>query len=258
VIELRTIRIEECNPFLELLCTVFELDFERARTIFYSEPYFDVNHKWALIEDGKIATILTTTPLQFGWGEAIGISGVATAPHARGRGLAGTLLNFALEQSRSRGTDVCYLFARQATLYERSGFHVIDEVIRAQLKPHWDVTEFESLDLVEIQRRYNAWSVKHPDRLRRDSRRWKHWQLSMRFCEPIGSDGYLCTEGQLVREIVRMPETAVVPILPGSEWMGLRSLAEQVCLEVSDPKVELMLMSTDPQRKPQMFLTDQF
>ena len=124
MIELRTIRIEECNPFLELLCTVFELDFERARTIFYSEPYFDVNHKWALIEDGKIVTILTTTPLKFGWGDALGISGVATAPQGRNRGLAGSLLNFVLEQAKVRSFDVCFLFARQETLYERCGFQI--------------------------------------------------------------------------------------------------------------------------------------
>ena len=75
--EIRPIRLDETDAFLRILCTVFELDFFRAQGLFREEPLFDIDRKWALFERGEMVSILTTTPLIFGWGKANGIAGVA-------------------------------------------------------------------------------------------------------------------------------------------------------------------------------------
>ena len=103
MIEIRPIHRQEADTFLELLCKVFALDLARAKHVFFKEPMFDLERKWALFEDGKMLSILTTTPLQFGFGKAFGIAGVATEESARGRGLGGQILGRVLERMPSGG-----------------------------------------------------------------------------------------------------------------------------------------------------------
>ncbi|MFQ3677072.1 MAG: GNAT family N-acetyltransferase, partial [Fimbriimonadaceae bacterium] len=131
--EIRPIRGDEAETFLRLLCDVFELDFNRAHGVFFNEPMFDLQSKWALFDRGRMVSILTTVPLSFGWGDAIGIAGVATAPPERGKGRAGALVRFVVQNAFDLGCRSAYLFARQTAVYERVGFEVIDRVVRAPL-----------------------------------------------------------------------------------------------------------------------------
>jgi N-acetylglutamate synthase-like GNAT family acetyltransferase len=257
MIEIRPIREHEAEPFLGLLCNVFDLDIARARNIFYGEPLFDLNRKWALFEDGEPISILTTVGLEFGWGKAIGIAGVATHRHKQGRGHATRLLEHVLEESQKEGAAAAYLFARDQRVYEHIGFELLDEAVYAPIQGQPEFVLPRTLSFEEIKACYTKWSEADPSRLRRDEKRWKYWQWTLRVCTEHTS-GYLCLEGSLVREVV--PGGGSGPwILPaGTEWFGLRSMAKVVAAPIRDPRPELMLMGWRSPMLPQFFMTDQF
>src|SRR5438477_1449685 len=131
--DIRPIQSGEAEEFLRLLCSVFGLDYRRAFDVFFQEPLFDINRKWASFESGKIVCTLTTVPLIFGDGPAIGIAGVATEPENRGRNLATELLKESLRHSDSIGEGRALLFASCERLYERCGFKPLDQVISQPL-----------------------------------------------------------------------------------------------------------------------------
>jgi hypothetical protein len=61
VTEIRTIHESEGETFLRLMCGVFGLDFNRAYDVFFTEPLFDLDRKWALFEGNEMVSILTTS-----------------------------------------------------------------------------------------------------------------------------------------------------------------------------------------------------
>ncbi|PNA17660.1 hypothetical protein C1X78_26005, partial [Pseudomonas sp. MPR-R1B] len=89
---------------------------------------FDLDRKWALFEGGEMVSVLTTTPLLFGWGPAIGIAGVATAVNRRREGHAGRLIEQVLRAAARDGEGPALLLAKDVALYERLGFEPIDRV----------------------------------------------------------------------------------------------------------------------------------
>lgn len=256
--EIRPLRgTGEAEEFLQLLCDVFELDFDRAHGIFFNEPMFDLRRKWALFEGPEIVSILTTVPLTFGWGRAIGIAGVATRLDRQREGHAGRLLERVLQESEKAGEGPTLLFARETSLYERVGFKTIDQMVRAPIVAEVDEEMREMLSFDEIQGCYDAWASAHPDRLRRDERRWKFWKWNLRVCTPLPG-GYVCHEGKTIRECVmnRPPEKWLLPA--GSEWIGTTFMAEQLQIPLTDPELEFHFMAYRLDRMPQLFMTDQF
>ena len=257
MIDIRPIRPPEAESFLELLCGVFDLDIGRARSIFFSEPLFDLNRKWALFDGSQILSILTTVPLEFGWGRAIGIAGVATDVNHQREGLAAQLLETVLEES-SRGGEVgAMLFAKDTRLYERTGFKVLDEVVRGPLvyEPETDIPSGYEFDT--IRSIYDKWAEADDNRLRRNDLRWKYWKWNLRVCTPF-HDGYLCFEGGMIREVVvNSPATEwILPI--DTEWLGLKSMAEGLGAQLGPTDTDLMLMGRGIPDMPQFFMTDQF
>ncbi len=257
MIEIRTIQQTEAAPFLRLLCEVFDLDYDRANGIFLNEPMFDLRRKWALFDAGEMVSILTTVPLEFGWGRAIGIAGVATKVSRQRQGLAEQLLRVVLDQSESQGESTAWLFAREQGLYARCGFQVMDEVVQGPLESETDDSLKDMWGFPEIQKAYDAWSVQDPARLRRDEKRWKYWKWNLRICTPF-EDGYICHEGKHVRECVVSRRSRPWRFPSESEWMGLRSMSERLALPISEPIPELYLMGRNAPGLPQMFMTDQF
>lgn len=251
--ECRPIQVGEEEAFLAVLCQVFDLDQDRARIVFFNEPFFDLDRKWALFEDGRMVSILTTTPLHFGWGEADGIAGVATLPDARRRGLAGELVNAALAGS----AGPALLFAEKTRVYEKVGFQVLDEVVRADIEVDMGQAETEALSVDEVQRLYAEWSAQSPERLRRDDQRWRYWEWVSRPCEPFDT-GYICHEAMLCREAVVTGTYTEWPVMPGSQWIGLKSMLDVVPVPAGPPRHELWLMGRGFPGRPQMFMTDQF
>lgn len=255
--DIRRIRPDEADEFLHLLCGVFGLDAGRAQGIFYNEPMFDLHRKWALFEGGKMASILTTVPLEFGWGRAIGIAGVATDPARQGRGLASRLLEHVLEESDRVGEPSALLFAREVGLYQSVGFDKLDDVIRGDLLDCEETGMETVLEFDHIRPLYEAWSEAHPARLRRDDRRWKYWRWTLRFCAPVPG-GYACMEGSVLRECVTDTPPPTWPVGRGADWFGLAGMADRLGIRLTDRKFDLHFMGYKVPQEPQMFMTDQF
>lgn len=255
--EVRTIRREEAESFLSLMCDVFELDFQRATSVFYTEPFYDLDRKWAVFEHGVIQSILTTTPLKFGWGNACGIAGVATRPESRGRGLSSRLIGQVQDHALKIGEGACLLFARDERLYSKLGFEVVDVVVRGPVRSMDAFLPPEPLGPAAVQNLYNHWALQSDRRLLRDEQRWRFWQWSMRICEPFAS-GYLCLEVAQIREAVLSNHETQWPVSPGTEWIGLKSLTEEIGVPLLSCRQELIMMGYRIPSPPQMFLTDQF
>jgi GNAT superfamily N-acetyltransferase len=254
--DIRPVREAEAEDFLHLLCDVFDLDFNRAHDVFFAEPFFDLNRKWALFEAGRMVSILTTTPLEFGWGRAVGIAGVATLPQLRKEGYATRLLQRVLRESERNGEGPALLFAREPALYERNGFEALDRVIRAPLRLVPE-TMTDSIPNETVESLYNAWASAHPDRLRRDARRWRYWRWHYRLAWEFG-DGYLCHEPGVLREALFSPAASALPLPVGTEFLGTTFMADQFEIPVYDATVDLYLMGRSIPGIPQLFMTDQF
>lgn len=257
MIEVRPIRAREAERFLGVLCEVFDLDFDRAKAVFFDEPFFDLNRKWALFESGEMVSILTTTPLMFGDGRAVGIAGVATVAKARGRGLAEKLIREVTAVAQSVGEEEILLFAKQIDLYERCGFEVIDQVVRGPIASLGAMDDPDDLPFDRVENRYNLWSALHPRRLRRDAVRWCLWKYNLKVCEPVG-EGYFCFEGNMIREAIVGADHVAWPVPPGTEWYGLEKLTQSMGVPGSFAGADLYLMALGSRGAPQMFMTDQF
>jgi predicted acetyltransferase len=255
--EIRPIQPEETEEFLQLLCVVFRLDLIRTREIFYKEPFFDLNRKWALIENKKMLSILTTTPLQFGFGSTIGIAGVATHPRARHKGLAKELLTEVLRHAKESQEGSCLLFARDTRLYEQIGFCSLDTVIRGKIRSTPKMQDLEPASIEQILSTYTAWADAHPLRLKRDSKRWRFWFFLRKTCLSH-QNGYLCFERNTIREALLDPQLSYWPLGPQFEWVGLKHLTQELNVPVVNPTVEMTLMGYEFSNHPQMFMTDQF
>ncbi|CAN5509178.1 hypothetical protein BH11ARM1_BH11ARM1_01280 [soil metagenome] len=252
MIEIRPITAIESETFLALLCKVFDLDTSRARSVFYSEPFYDLKHKWALFDSGRMVSILTTTPLTFGWGNAIGVAGVATLESEQGQGYASLLLSVAAPDAVPS-----LLFARDPRVYLQQGFAVVDEVVRGALVTEDSLDERAPLAFEPVRDRYEAWASEDVNRLQRDKLRWEYWKWNYRTCESC-DDGYLAIESTAIREIVASSVPSVLPLFGGTDWFGLRSMTEAMQIPVISPERDLYLMTRGLPAPPQMFMTDQF
>jgi predicted N-acetyltransferase YhbS len=255
--EVRRIQAQEADRFLRLLCRVFDLDHGRAHSIFFSEPLFDLSRKWALFEGDQIVSILTTVPLEFGWGKGVGIAGVATELGRQGEGLAHELLHTVIQESLKCGESGIMLFAKDTRLYNSVGFEVIDEVVRGPILGRPELEIPPGLDFDRVRTIYDQWSRADQNRLRRGDLRWKYWKWNLRVCTPF-LDGYLCFEGGVVREVVVSGRRSewVVPV--DSEWLGLSTMVEQIGAKLGPTTTELTLMGYGVPDVPQFFMTDQF
>ncbi len=255
--EIRTIEEREGEAFLRLMCGVFGLDFNRAYDVFFTEPLFDLERKWALFEGKEMVSILTTSALEFGWGRAIGIAGVATSPDRQGEGHASKLIEKVLRESERRDEGPALLFARDLRFYEKNGFEALDRVIRAPLITTDEEDLLDTMDTDAITVKYTEWSLAHPDRLRRDERRWNYWSWHYRICTPFQT-GYLCFEPNLLREHLFDQPVEALPLPRGTEWFGTTFMADQFEVPIGTPEVDLYLMGKNVPGIPQMFMTDQF
>jgi len=257
MIEIRPIVQSEGERFLHVLCDVFELDYYRAEGIFFTEPLFDLSRKWALFENGEIVSILTTVPLEFGWGRAFGVAGVATLPNQRNRGLAAKLLNHVCEAGNQNGEGAALLFAKEPGVYARCAFETLDRTIRGTILGVPEERNPKILSGDEVRVLYDHWASQDHNRLRRDERRWQYWRWNLRVCSAI-PDGYLCLEGDTMREAITPAARADWPVGRHSEWLGLASMARNLGLPLEGVEPDLYFMGRNVPSLPQMFLTDQF
>jgi GNAT superfamily N-acetyltransferase len=255
--EIRPVRDSEADAFLCLLCEVFDLDHTRAQSIFFAEPLFDLRRKWALFRNGEMLSILTTVPLEFGWGKAIGIAGVATAKNWQRQGYAGQLLLRVLRESADVGEGKVLLFARDTRLYRRLGFEVLDDVVRGTIDAEAEQEVPLSLEFERVRDLYDSWAAGDQNRLRRDEVRWNYWRWNLRICTPF-ERGYMCFEGGVVREVVLPGPPSRWELPPETEWLGLSTMADRLRVPLKSSTVDLHLMGFHVPALPQFFMTDQF
>lgn len=257
MIEIRPIREEEGDAFLRLLCEVFDLDFHRARTVFYSEPFFDLGRKWALFEFGRMVSILTTTPLEFGFGRAVGIAGVATIRGARRQGHAERLLAHVLDRARVAGESPALLFAERTDLYGRLGFEPLDMVVAGEIVPCPNFQVPDPVPPARVAEIYASWASGSSVRLRRDERRWRLWHWNLRSAESF-QDGYVCVEGSLVREAIYARSVDCLPVGRGVQWVGLERMTAMLGVPLAAVERRQTLMGVGFTGAPEMFMSDQF
>ena len=252
--EIRTIFESECEEYLSVLCGSFDLDAARARSAFYSEPYFALNRKWVYCYESKIVSILTVVPTSFGDGEGIGIAGVATLDEYRNRGFAKELLEFVFGHYEKMGWGRALLFAKNASLYASAGFTELDKVLVQPLPPGRSAHP-RQLDTEEVRQRYDTWAHADFRRMRRDDDRWKYWTWS--FKTPLEmEEGYFCYESNRIREL--LPEFHRLPTSDLVDYYGTGELARDLGIKIEDATVDLLLMGRGFDYVPRMFMTDQF
>lgn len=248
--EIRTIETHEVDTFLRLLCSVFDLEFDRAESVFKREPFFDLKRKWAVFVDGSMASCLTTVPLAFGSSCGVGIAGVATLPEFRGQNLAANLIGRVTEEE-----ECSFLFATDSRLYERLGFEVLDEVISCPILPEATSEATAPVSSAVVRRLYDEWALQHPARLIRDEKRWEYWSFSLKSPVALG-EGYAAFESGRVREVLPSFSPGIWP--RGMEWVGLRSMSLHLGIPCEGAPTTMKLMGKGADFVPQMFLTDQF
>jgi N-acetylglutamate synthase-like GNAT family acetyltransferase len=255
--EIRPIREFEAEKFLQLICDTFGLDFDRAYDLFFQEPLFDLNRKWALIEGQQLISVLTTTPLEFGWGKAIGIAGVATRKDRQNEGHARRLIDRVLRDSDRAGESAALLFAADTRLYEACGFEGLDRVVRGPVVSLPLEVDKETMSFEALKAKYNDWAAANPNRLRRDDKRWEYWKWNFR--EPYKhKDGYFTVENETIREMLVTPPEKRLPVARGTEWVGLSYVTDQLEVPLGAISVPMYLMGRNVPGQPEMFLTDQF
>lgn len=254
--EIRTIREDESEDFIKAICEVFKIKLDLAKNFYFSDPFYDLDRKWALFESGRMVAILTTTGLEFGWGRAMGIAGVGTLESERGRGLARRLLSHVLESAEALGEAPALLFALDTKLYESVGFEAVDDVIQGLIKGSREFSDSEIVDSEFVHDHYATWQSRDPNRLVRDSLRWKHWQFAFRTAYRQNG-GYLTVESGLCREIVPGVDEELSD-LPEVMWLGLRSMSDMLGLDIDGPEVKMKLMARGFKALPQMHMSDQF
>jgi GNAT superfamily N-acetyltransferase len=255
--EIRPIRESEGEAFLKVLCDSFGLDFNRAYEIFFTEPLYDLNRKWALFEGQQIVSILTTTLLEFGWGNAVGIAGVATIKDRQGEGLARKLIAKVLKMSERNVETGALLFATDVRLYEACGFEGLDRVVRAPIVTLPIEVDRSAMTIAEIKEKYDLWASQHPDRLRRSAKRWEYWQWNFRESY-AHHDGYYAMENGLIREAIFTNSDPKMPVARGTEWLGLSFMTDQLEIPLGPLTVPMYLMGRNIPGQPQLFMTDQF
>jgi predicted N-acetyltransferase YhbS len=255
--EIRPIRESEGEAFLTVLCDTFGLDFNLAYDLFFREPLFDLDRKWAMVEGQQLVSVLTTTPLEFGWGKAYGIAGVATRKDRQNEGLARRLIERVMRESARMGEEAGLLFAADTRLYQGLGFETLDRVVRGTVLSLPLELDSEPMPFAKLQHRYNEWSAGHPDRLRRDAQRWEYWQWNFREAR-VFRDGYYTLEQGVIRETLFDEAQKKLPVPRGTEWLGLSFVADELEIPLGTVSVPMYLMGHNVPGQPQLFMTDQF
>lgn len=115
----------------------------------------------------------------------------------------------------------------------------------------------EALSRRDIEATYASWCKAEPSRLRRDDRRWRFWNWTLRSCESM-DQGYIGVESTVVREAVGIARHECWPVGPNIEWLGLETITDAIGVPLVQEDVTLQVMTRKFPMPPQMFMSDQF
>jgi predicted acetyltransferase len=184
--EIRAVHHEELDAMLAVMCESFMLPFASARDLFYKDPYFDIEKKRALLEDGEIISCLTIMETRMWIGAAAaqvgGVAGVATRPTHRRNGYAGRLLEETIRTLRAQRCPFSALFPFSYDYYRRFGWEHAGTQMRVSTAPNLLPTFTDSRqvrpalpsDIAEMQQIYDQSSHRRTGSCLRDRKRWTY------------------------------------------------------------------------------------
>ncbi len=184
--EIRAVHHEELDAMLAVMCESFMLPFASARDLFYKDPYFDIEKKRVLLEDGEIISCLTIMETRMWIGAAAaqvgGVAGVATRPSHRRNGYAGRLLEQTLRTLREQRCPFSALFPFSYDYYRRFGWEHAGTQLRVSTAPNLLPAFADSRhvrpalpsDLAEMQQIYDQTSRERTGSCLRDRKRWTY------------------------------------------------------------------------------------
>src|SRR5437660_6973410 len=139
MIEIRSPQPDELDVLLAVMCEAFGLPFAPARDVFYRDPYYDVQNKRVLVEDGVPISCLTIVDSQMWIGKAIvrvaGIANVATRQSHQGKGYATRLLAATIPTLRERGFGFSALLLYSYGFYRRLGWELAGTQYKLTARP---------------------------------------------------------------------------------------------------------------------------
>ena len=181
-----TLRQDEADSFLAVMCASFGIEFAAAKPIFDSDPYFELKNKYVVRVGDRIVSCLTIVDRMCWVGNclvhAAGIAGVATIPEYRQRGLAGQLITETVQSLSARGFHVALLFAADQEYYRKYGWGVAGlqftaRGFREDSSANSDGVTFRSLqngDIESLASIYNRASAQRTMYCTRDADRWAY------------------------------------------------------------------------------------
>jgi predicted acetyltransferase len=184
--EIRAAHHEELDAMLAVMCGSFMLPFAAARDLFYKDPYFDIEKKRVLLEDGQIISCLTLIETRMWIGAAAvqvgGVAGVATRPSHRRSGYAGRLLEQTLLTLRQQRCPFSALFPFSYDYYRRFGWEHAGMQMRVSTAPNLlpafsdarHVRPALPSDIPEMQQIYDQTSRERTGSCLRDRKRWTY------------------------------------------------------------------------------------
>ena len=179
--EIRTMRADEREPFLDLVEAAFGKRAEFARYL-DADALLDANDTWLALDGDRPVSCLQIfeKPIRLR-AEVVtvgGIGSVATHPRFERRGISTRLLQRAIDDMRDRGHALSLLFTGRTTFYERLDWVQIP-------RPTWTLTRtpsgpapvatsrrFELGDLARIERIYDDYNLHTDTTVTRDRRYW--------------------------------------------------------------------------------------
>ncbi len=137
-IQLRCAEPEELEDFLHVMCRVFDLPFEIAKIVFFSDPFLNNENNLVLMLNSQIVSCLTLLSLEamIGGNEVRmgGIAGLATLPEHQRKGYAARLMNYAFEVCKERDLQFVVLDPSDINYYRKRGWFEISRSVCYELR----------------------------------------------------------------------------------------------------------------------------
>ncbi|MGC8666508.1 MAG: GNAT family N-acetyltransferase [Chthonomonadales bacterium] len=177
---------EELEAMLGLMCEAFHLPHAPARELFYRDPYFSLENKRVLVQDGRVVSCLTLVDATMWIGQArvrvAGVANVCTAEAERRKGYARRLLSDTVVDLRRRGSSMAGLLPYSYAFYQRLGWELCSTQYRftappAALPPYQEarfVRPAQPEDVQRISSLYAWYSEGRTGWCVRDAKRWEY------------------------------------------------------------------------------------
>ncbi|MFD2704939.1 GNAT family N-acetyltransferase [Salibacterium lacus] len=209
--KIRKMNASQMRQSLELDQFAFQFEFTKDEKKNH-ERIMKPENTWVAEEDGRLMSKLTMLPMEVYIGGTLmpmgGISGVATWPESRRNGLVRKLLDSALEDMKSRGQVVSFLYPFSIPFYRKFGWEVFADAVTWKIKkeqlPNREeiitgkIRRIPPAEWPTLQRIYQQFATWYNGMINRDETWWRYTVLKKKkgqiavFSNDAGEDkGYM-------------------------------------------------------------------